>query len=950
MTKSRSLAFLAFALAAAPVARAGVPGADPDPQTAALSALQGASSRVPALHTERGLPRSMSLSVPVVGDTAVGRARAFLDAYAPLLLQDGGALELVPAGTWTEDGGREVVVFSQRYRGIPVFGARLVVMGTPPDPASGQGHVVQTSAGLATNGIDVAIAPSLGAPEAEDAARTALGRPTAAVRGRTRLMLYDPGVFDEDGDARLVWSVVLDGGVPTQALVDAATGALVTDVPLGETGNGLDLKVEDAQNGSQNDGPFFCFFWGRPRIGNENGMEPGYVGDKYAAGVWIFSKITYASFFATFGLRSWDGNDNEIKAYAHASGDNAMYNPNCGGMEFADTYVSQDVVGHEFTHGIIAKHPSNLEYKNQSGALNESLADVLSTLVTDPLDYLMGEDRLNGGGAIRSLKDPPSIKNHPDRMSKFVVTSSDNGGVHTNSGIQNKAFYLMAEGGLFNNVTVAPMGQNKAAWLALELAEFLPSSSSFLDARNHAVNTAFWWQNNGTHGYTSADLCTVRDAYAAVELGNGDANCDGIENGPGDSDGDGIIDSKDNCPSVANPNQKDIDHDGKGDKCDDDPDFDKDGWPDNVDDCPFHYNPGQQDQDHDGIGDPCDNDVDGDGVPNATDNCYLPNPDQHDGDGDGLGDACDPDYDGDGVYDDNCPFVANPDQTDSDGDTYGDACDLCPNTPDAVLAYTIPTADNPVPHPYQPDSDGDGVPDACDAEPFALASLSIDGSPWNPLFPVEPDGAHHPLGVEGAPGSEFAIPFPVCSPPAGAAAPLGPDDRVELQIEGGASEDLELSVTDELGNFVAFAGPPQPGAGLSGLRFQADCGHEYALHFSLGPEFDGTASLVASAAVVPATPENPWSAGDEDPLPPIELPDTDGDGSIDLADNCPAVANAEQVDTDHDGLGDACDPTPTPEPEALGGAAAALAALVLSARSVRSAAARRSRCPCRRPR
>ena len=56
-------------------------------------------------------------------------------------------------------------------------------------------------------------------------------------------------------------------------------------------------------------------------------MEAPYVNDKYAVGVWIFSRITYSSFFSTFGLRSWDGNDNEIKAYAHASGNNAMYDP-----------------------------------------------------------------------------------------------------------------------------------------------------------------------------------------------------------------------------------------------------------------------------------------------------------------------------------------------------------------------------------------------------------------------------------------------------------------------------------------------------------------------------------------------------------------------------------------------------------------------------------------------
>lgn len=95
------------------------------------------------------------------------------------------------------------------------------------------------------------------------------------------------------------------------------------------------------------------------------------------------------------------------------------------------------------------------------------------------------------------------------------------------------------------------------------------------------------------------------------------------------------------------------------------PDTDGDGVVDLCDNCPSMLNPDQTDVDQDDLGDPCDPDDDNDGVEDEADNCPLtPNVEQADTDGDGLGDACD-----------NCPLQYNPDQADEDSDGVGDPCD-----------------------------------------------------------------------------------------------------------------------------------------------------------------------------------------------------------------------------------------------------------------------------------
>jgi Zn-dependent metalloprotease len=138
------------------------------------------------------------------------------------------------------------------------------------------------------------------------------------------------------------------------------------------------------------------------------------------------------------------------------------------GVLFTDFTKSLDVIAHELTHGV-TEFTAGLEYRGQSGALNESISDVFGSLVkqwarketADQADWLIGAEIFTpeiDADALRSMKAPGTAYNNaafgrdpqPDNMSKFVMLpdtdEGDNGGVHINSGIPNKAFYLTAMG------------------------------------------------------------------------------------------------------------------------------------------------------------------------------------------------------------------------------------------------------------------------------------------------------------------------------------------------------------------------------------------------------------------------------------------------------------------------------------------------------------------------
>ena len=474
-----------------------------------------------------------------------------IDVVRDFLRRNAGALrisdpdrELVLDREEGDELGRRHLRFSQQYHGTLVWPSNLIVH---LDPA---GNVDLVDGAFVGTPHRILREPIVDAPGATQRAARAVGVDRIFC-GVPMLIVYT----DHGRYPRLAWRIDVSPS-PLESwwiVIDAANGTVIDRISrvMSEsvTGSGVDpLGITRTLHLWQSGGTFYMLDASKPMfsassqppdpnktsgaimvfdaqnqppsshpqtVGNlalSQSMNPNSwpVADNVAAAYWL--SATYDYYLRIFNRNSIDGSGGNIVGVTRfGSGlQNAFWMDKAQTMFFgdADLYTaSVDVIGHELTHGVTSKTAA-LEYKDQAGALNESISDIFGQMVE--ADAKGSNDWIIGSSLhtpVRNMKNPGQFGD-PDRMSQYVNTTDDHGGVHTNNGIVNHAYYLLAEG------LDGGIGRNDASAIFYRaLTQHLTKDSQFIDARIAAVNSA-----NELFGSGSRQAQMTGKAFDAVEI------------------------------------------------------------------------------------------------------------------------------------------------------------------------------------------------------------------------------------------------------------------------------------------------------------------------------------------------------------------------------------------------------------------------------------------------
>lgn len=450
--------------------------------------------------------------------------------------------------------GNVIYKYSQTYEDLKVFGRELVVQINNNDEVAMIGGQYEPEINLPTT-------PKFNAQDALNNAYSYfddLPADTPNMLTEPELMVY------ADGENKPVLTYVVDieylatsGYKKEKVFVDANLGKLVNSITL--IHSALTYSIHSANN--------TCL--------SENGSGlPGTVitrdDGEHAAGVDDNTRHAYYFYKNMFGRDSWDNKGRKVVSTIHAKfkgsngqcgSDNAFFEGSQfvfgdGSTALKNPGAAIDIFGHEFTHGFTASE-SNLTYQNESGAINEAMSDVMGTGVSiwqrsggtveanpsslNPTDkdWDMGEDAALQTSWQRHMDDPAENGASKDNYPERNTGTSDSGGVHTNSGIMNLAFYMLSEGGTHprqkSTNTVTGIGVDKALRIYYYANENLfTSSTNFQDARGKLATAAKTL-------YGCDEWESVHQSYDAVKVpGTRGTECaDTTDEGTGDGGTDG---------------------------------------------------------------------------------------------------------------------------------------------------------------------------------------------------------------------------------------------------------------------------------------------------------------------------------------------------------------------------------------------------------------------------
>jgi len=493
----------------------------------------------------------------ITAEDPVAAAISFLKTFRGLLKLEDVENDFQLLTTSRDDLGMSHVKFQHVYRGIPVWPEEVIV------------HVNTLGQVYCFNGIYQnihvdEINPNLPADEAESIARKSQPCPVD-IEASTKLVIYN---FYTPIPI-LAWEVEMKPRelypYHYRIFVNAMTGQIINSIDEVYTGyatTSSGVLIHNSQTVTLNtwhhdDG--FTYL-----VDTSKSMFPGNLDASTFQGTicvydvnggWLGASIIYDpnldnSFNDSFAIaaggtasyhmskvydyfnntHNWKSADNAggvlqllINDVILDNGDNACcVNPNlfifgAGGSQLYNLTAGLDVMAHEYSHGI-TQSSSNLVYQYQPGALNESMSDVFGVSV-DNANWTLGEIIIKpnpyGATAMRSLADPhngqPTTSPYwqPAHMSEFksLPASQDNGGVHVNAGIPNKAYYL----------TASSIGRSKAERIYFRAwTKYFTSNTDFTAARLAIEQAAI-----DLHGNNSAEHNAVKSAFDAVGIAGG---------------------------------------------------------------------------------------------------------------------------------------------------------------------------------------------------------------------------------------------------------------------------------------------------------------------------------------------------------------------------------------------------------------------------------------------